>query len=457
MHVQNRSLTEKAFIQRKQILQLMDEELYSEALSLAESYVCASASEERMMGHMIALVDFRQGRVQKALQSMVRLRERLGNQVSLTADIMQAYYLSGDLIHWQTERERLERTLGEVEDLISTENFSKAAVFLGKSYEESGEIATALHWYQKAIDVLDIKQNRRQFYFALPQLLRAGVFFGGVKNLSEKYYQLIRLHRELEGQYINVEVGHALMLAEFRLFGLELARTRLDRLTETCSFPDRRFLVYDFIEECLWHDKKSDGLIERYRDVLGSEDYYESFLERLYLDENFAFDAHLQSDRLSFNCYLRLLCLSLKKQNSPEKTREIEKKIIFLVERFEKNSQNLWRSRIDLALMTETKKTFTISKRQGRVFYRESELRFRKDSPALKILFILARNREVCLETLTREVWDSPYNSTFYDRIRMTVKRLNEQIFKLSGASQAVQVSSQSIALSDAIHLEVDR
>lgn len=453
MHVLDHQVSMRSCVHRRKVLQLMDDGDFSEARKQVRSYTSTTISEMRMMAHVDSLIDFRQGNLTVALASMIRARDEFGEQVSLNADIMQSYYLLGDIPNWQRERDHLKNVLSESAAYIGTENYSKACVFLGKAFEESGEVGQALVYYQKALTVLDLKQNRRQYYFAIPQLLRVGAFFGGVDGLSELYYQAIRLGKELEGDYINFEIGHALMLAEFRLFGAKTAELRLMQMLQDTrlSSSRRRLLIFDFLEECLWNKVNAPDFESRVLTGLGQLDPFESVIYKLCYRPRA--DLVIEADKMGFNCYIRLLCLQILKEENSELRREHEKRILFLIGRFCKESQRLWRNRVDLILAECPKKTLRVIEDGSTIKYEGQLLRFRKNSPSFLILLLLTRENRIDLFRVAKLVWQSEFNPSYYDRIRMTVRRLNDQMFNFCGVSQVVLMDEGTIFLNRKVHL----
>lgn len=178
--------------------------------------------------HLIGREHLMQGNYLTALETFQSTLAKYGPHVGLLSDITTCFYLLGRVQECIQATKQLQEELFAARELLNDNNFVMTAIFLGKMLEEQGEVAGALDNYTQAS--IRASHSRHLRTKAQAQLLRLRSFLGLHTDLHALYQ--ICLQSRVMHKRIDIELEHALMVAELELFDSKIALKRLAALFE---------------------------------------------------------------------------------------------------------------------------------------------------------------------------------------------------------------------------------
>lgn len=449
---------------KKEVLDFLDKRAFRSAELKWQRFLPLGPVENRIHQHLRGMILYRQDRVQEALNVFIETREKYGDNVILHADILQSYYRLNDFPNWQLELVKLHEELVQQRYKVSSQTYHETLVVLAKFYEESGEVEIAWKLYTDSLSILDSRKDRKAFYFYLPQVVRLGAFLKKKEELAEYYRQLVFFNRGMANEYTNIEVQHSMMLAECELVGVAQAAMRKDRILSepSLSDADRRLITYDFLEEVMRRKAEVESSLAK-KEVNGDQrhlDHYEKWLYKLAFQDFSEADIqkmHLEASLISPACYLRLLFLVWQKAKCQMVKEEVFCKFRLLIEPLAKESQNFWKSWFSGAYAREESIEIKVSQSGAQILLRDKVYPIKGRQATKDFLLAFCESRTYSDEELVKRVWNVEMDESYFHRLRMTLRRLNQQILEIVGVAEVFCLSEGRVELAEPIRLSKDR
>ena len=394
--------------------------------SLAEASLTrlnpVSKSQMRTHAHYLGRVYLYRGDFTEALSLFLQAERRFGPNINLTVDIANCRYRLGHNHAWEQRVVLLEKTL-RGEHLLCEESSLYAQLSLAKFKEELGEISEALKIYLRLRDQHRDKTSL-PYFSLLAQLLRVLSLGQDQPLLAETYRELIHV-KELHPQlYLDIEIQHALMLAEVRQIGPNAALARMESQFQRLDIDqsDRRLILFDLLDEFLLRRLDITPLLERaQKHSLSHLDPYEATLLRLADNEVLSSQDWIQLPRqVSTGCYLRLLSLSLNSECNPELTHRWH----LLMGALSPASAQAWSGRL---AQSQSQNRFIFNSHTGELrLPSHKSVSFKRRKALSHLLRILSRSNRIPVETAIQELWGTGYSPSHFERLRISAHRLNQ-------------------------------
>ncbi|RYZ79808.1 MAG: hypothetical protein EOP06_26505, partial [Proteobacteria bacterium] len=188
------------------------------------------------------------GELDQALGLFQKAIKLHGAHVGPICDIATVYYLQGDMGRFEATLKYLSAELDKAEPGLSHGSMIQTLLIHGKFQEENACVAEAILTYQRALKLVDITNIDLEKKIKL-QLLRVCAFAGyELTELSALYSDALSLNQN--NYDLAIEQGHALLLAEIEMFGLDYAEENLHKLLQNPDLTqyDHVFLLSELLE-----------------------------------------------------------------------------------------------------------------------------------------------------------------------------------------------------------------
>jgi tetratricopeptide (TPR) repeat protein len=414
----------------------------------------AKPHQLRECEHLRGKCAFQQGDWETARMILENSVKVHGPHVGTLSDLAACYYLLGRRTLWERALERFEAEFILAKELLSANSRKRSTLSLAKFFEERGEIAKAISYYREiAADPTNEETENIRY---TSQILRLHAYLGNKNEIATYYRQLLGYSADQNQGDILIEVEHSLILAEAHLVSMSLASQRLKRLNARTplSSYDLRLTYFDLLEVALILNATSE--IVELEPPRGDDelDAFERTLLRI-RDGSFGGSAELLevAGQMAPFTFFRLLNL-LSTISSELNQREIYRsQLRFLLHGLDRESQALLRQRVGVAPEAGTQ--LTLYGQAKALEYGGITLSFAGKKIPFAILEHLAARTSLKLEELVQLVWGSEMNDSFYHRVRVNVKRLNDDIEKSLNIPSAVQLGDGKVKLAPGILMKV--
>lgn len=404
----------------------------------------------RMKLHSNGKEEMSRGDYNSALETLRSTLNDHGSHVGLISDIITCHYLLGhheESLHFT---QLLQSELKKCFQLLTVTSLAKTLLFLGKILEEQAELSQALEYYKRAADLakLDIDLRLR----AQVQVLRLQSFLMQSEDLA-RLYQLI-LQATPSSPNLRRDIEHGLLLAELCLFGSATALVRLNILLSDSKLlsVDRRLFFIDTAEFLLSQGLESEALNE-YFDVIPKNDFdeFESFvfsiLQNGFCEKSIA-DLFSKANKMSTMCFLRVLALSIKYAERSQVKLDLRLRMNFILNMLTSKGKSLLIQKWKKELRSE-KQVLFYSSSQLTLKSSQAEFSFKLQSFANRCLAVFVGNRSVSLEAFVTEVFETTFNDSYHDRIRIAINRLNRELLPITGEAKLLILRKEAIFLSE--------
>lgn len=412
-----------------------------EAKLLLNSLRSENAHQERMRMHYLARAEMRGGRMQQALTIIDETLASYPSYIGLKADRLSCLYHLGPKTAWREAIIDFENELEMCREQLSLGSRYRAELLMAKFLEEDGDVAKALKIYEQLRELLKSEKQFREEILVTAQILRVRALFSEKLELVAPLYRdLLTLETNENELYQDIEVQHALMLAELALFGSAKALARLKSVVPFAPAQDIKLFAFDFLEFAL---RKNIALEDCFKTlVLGLEDkdLFESTLIQ-FVQEQEPTHCLLWPRDMSLSAYLKAMNLLACKTSDEAVTQELN----LVLESLTSSSRTLWRRFFG---SEDSTKEFSFSAEKKMISFDGREVSLSKKPAILKLLTVVSVNGVSSLEELTKEIWESSYDHTYYNRLRVLAQRTEALFNEISGLRDLVQFSADGITIS---------
>lgn len=410
----------------------------------------------RMREHLKARYFLYNGQDEKARDILLMALGLYGENVECLRDLACCYHQLGEMSHWRKTYSKLLSDLQRLEPQLSLETRTDCWICIGKFYEEEGHVVKALKIYREYFEFyVDEPENLRRKKI-LPQLVRLESQIDSQKDLGVLYSELLRTKGADLSKDLNIEVQHALMLAELQLVGPQHAWIRVENIlkTQNVNLIDKSLLLFDFVEECILQGLDISDQVYLALETNVGQNLFEQELRQLviYTEDLRLERLSLLAPELSWASYLRLLILWIRKRPPGVDAQEIKNKINLILSSFDPESRSYWLGRIRFALgQPEIRLSFDPRKRS--LSSQNHSLDLSKKKGMQIVLQKLAEKPQQTIDDMIQALWQSSFTPEHYHRLRMTVHRLNRLLYEMTSVSKSIEVSSERVALRHEIKL----
>lgn len=430
------------------------------ALKLISDYVSSTITEDRILGHSQAEILMISGKTKEALEILLSTQKRYGNHVALLTDITICYYTLSDFKNWKFAFNDLKKAYFENKDILTFERRIMAELNIAKFTEEDGDIATAATNYLRIMKEMNERHDMPRFYRSISQALRVLATFRITGQLAEIYRQMISVGKTQVGLVAHVDVQQALLISELVLIGPQSASSRLIEVlkNDSISIIDKQILYYDFIEEHLLHGFDIEDQIISYATNFRELNAFEHEIQKIAFINNYKTELiHLTqlSTQLPLSSFIRILGVHLARSKNSKFTTELRSQFKLLISTLNSESQQYWISRYKKFFLANEELQISYDSRSKILSYNNNTTDLSRRSGFQGVIELFNVSNSLETETVIRKLWNVSFDPNYYKSLRMTVHRLNEIIFNLTGIPKAIEINKQKLEIKGKITFKV--
>ncbi len=244
----------------KNFRQLCETNNWDEAESFLNSCKGADKTVNRICGHLHGQMLMNQGKLESAIQVFEETLLDFGSHLRLLGDLASCLYLLDLKAQWRNVFHRLETLYKEHEDSICFDTRYRVQTNLAKFYEEDGSVAESIGIYNELLELCRQDQSFAKEIRLKTQLLRLKSREGKAEGLGKLYKDLLDISADQFSKICFNECQHSLILAEYRLSGLQWSLARLNRYLQSPAIleQDRSLVYFDLMDLVLTYDGESE-------------------------------------------------------------------------------------------------------------------------------------------------------------------------------------------------------
>ena len=385
-----------------------------------------------------------------------------GPHILILADQASCYYMLNDYDKFVKLSESTKENFNLNQRLFSDSTLVKSSLALGKLLEESGSIHEAIEMFKAALS-----QNRNLAYPQIlkirAQLLRLGAAFNIKKELDENY-QICEKFFARDGN-CEIDLQHALIMADFVIFGQQPAEDRLRGLLSRTKLTDSeyRLLVFDLFFEIIKTPAVDTVLTEFYKKFIEKIDYFkcdpfEKALIDVYFDRNKKAVTEpidlARTEQLSPLCALRYLYLVAMSKANEQSSVLAKKKFIFLCQNLDGYSRKLIEKTWTFGGSLNPDNLSVSLRVANSCFYINGHFFDEKKNELLLSLLKQFKNTTaVENQDLIKNLYALDHDEHSFQRLRIFLQRQNKKLASLVSANKMFSISKSAVKLNVQIQL----
>ncbi len=408
--------------------------------------------ERRIELHGQAKEQMKKGEYRLAAETLSKARSAFGENLLLLIDLTVCEYMLGRLFRWRELLKEIEDVVEETRELLTPQTLYNAHLFLGKFLEEQGQFKNALRSYESVVEGEEFSD--RQKIMCLAGLVRVAIFLGLEQEAESSYIDLSTRVRAFEAENQRIEVLHSLMWGEFAFVGLEASIARYLRAREHVDYAcDLSLLYFDlaelvFIRQPVNRSRFKDLVLNPPEPINAFEVALSKLLEVGTLTYREAF---AKADEMSVTTQVRLGFLVSRFGTEAVDRLRATRLISTLLKSFDPFSARALASKFGLTLPSETVTEIRVG--AASVNVGDEQLNWRRRTTALSLLSVLADQRSLEVESAVKQVWNADYNASYGERLRILVRRINEDLQAIALKPEILVLNSGRIAVAEGISL----
>ena len=395
--------------------------------------------------HLEASSLIEKGDFKNAQIILFKANEDFGSHVGLLSDLAGCYYQNVQFDSFEKTVAQLQTEFNQVKSILSEQNSIRTMIYLGKAFEELGQVSRSLAYYKEAHEFS--KNNHiKLFKKSSIQLLRLLSYLKLKTDLSVFYKSSLQGHDDTA--HLTAELEHGFMLAELNLFGFDYAKSRLLNILENANYHsfDKQLAYFDFLEESLLSNQLS---------ILGNVEVtfpidsllpFEKAMFKLYLQPNYVYSAteiiELQK-KMPLAHIIRIIAINLKRTQEDSKITALQKHLLLLIDSLDSESKQLLLKKFKIQLDDNNLKLSFVNDQ----LYFENKIILSKNKLIAKIIPLFLNSCSVSTETFIKAVFDLDYDEYSFERSRIALLRLNKELSKEIGLPKAFMISKSEVSL----------
>jgi len=424
---------------------LTDNGKYEEGKILLSHARPQGIAEERTLSHLLAQVHFYEGNYQKAFDHALSTEQKYGPNIRLTGDmVVYLYYLDAGP-QFIKYLEKFKSEFSEVQEKLSDESFFWSAFNLAKLLEEHGDIAFSIRLY---ISLLEKNLNSERQLRVKASLLRCYAVLGNRDKVARYYRELFLSKAYNISRFCRFEQEHALMLAELYMIGRAGAEARLVSILKEADFDaqEKSLSYYDFLDILLLADADQRTSVSIEASLIPeTQFFFDREIRRIYETVgNGAVELpdlyNLKVSR-SMADVLRILSQCARSQDA-DVAAVCRRQFSMLLESIPAASQKFWQSRLPLART----QTIYLNKEEKKLEFQMRSVDLKRSAKQFKLLLLLAETKSWDCASLGTQLYGFWDQGSSFDRLRMLVKSVNENVRTLTGDG-LISLDEQSLSL----------
>jgi hypothetical protein len=307
----------------------------------------------------------------------------------------------------------------------------RTTIFLSKALEDEGFIYECEVILEMAINQFRGTGERESYYRLLAQKLRVSASFN-LKDLHHDFQKLMNVKKEFPGLYVSEDIQHAVFLAEFQIFGKNIAKKSFQKLLNNSqSDYDCGLWTTDFLELGYLLGSKVD-LNGKYT----SSDKYQQIVGQIILEHSIPDLGNLRS--LSVGDQLRICAIILSKSSQTQFRKYFE----ILLSSFSRQSGEIWRKRIGQEVIAQEQRAL-FDPSCGEISFDGKSIKVPTKSRMYILLKELQSGNSELL-TLQRAIWgDRSSPESVYHRLRNLGLRINKLVRTELGSPNIVKIAKE--------------
>lgn len=392
---------------------------------LLENYPINAIENLRFRAHYVAKKHLIAGDLQKSFSVILTALNDYGPHVCLLADAVGVAYLLNDIRQMNNYFQTLLSELAKAKKELSELTLIQVKIFIGKIYELRGEIYEAEKYYQEAFEA---SSKTKYFVSSGAQLVRIKSFLNKADEVSE-LYNLLTLKRN-DFNESDIELGHAILLMETRIFGSEVAGNRVNRIIEG-HLPayDKKQMICHFLEEIFWNNEslQESFLVKISKlNIFNELNNYERAVFSTFFKEVDKTTFDTDNSILDEMKYLAIL---IKKECDSPKKETYKKKLVFILKGLSKESRILLENKWQDLIFTKQPLVVIVDTVKEEVQIANVILNKAKSKQLFKILINFKNSKNIESERVAFDLFEiSNYDESSYHRLRMVISRLNQEL-----------------------------
>lgn len=415
-----------------------------------------SVAEKRQNAHLRAKIWIEAGEPQKALDHLKQALNEYGPHIGLLADIANCYYNLSEMWNFKQSLVKLSEEFEISRPLLERNHLVRALIFIGKGLEEQAYFYLALKKYEEALAHI-LPEEIDLLSQCLSQIVRVKSYLGQNCKVNDYYQRLLMM--KPSRPHLEIEVNHSLMLFEIILFGPISAYDRFKLLFQNYKIHsiDQKLIGFDYLEEALRLGEinpEAQALIESI--ALEKNDRFEFLMKEIWQGKSPSVIMGIlnqQSHEVTPSSYMRLLFLLIHKCSAAAIKIELKKRLLLLLEQTDTDTKSLLLKKWDLKLADENLVLF-LHETHFSVELNGNSKSFAKSKPSFELLKMLSKQSDLSLEDVVQKLWQASWNESYYHRVRIMVKRLNDELQSLCGIPKCISVTQQKVTLKPNIRLQ---
>lgn len=434
---------------------LLQRGLAEDALNKLKKYNITTATTGRIYWHLTGQCYVYMGQLTQAKECFQRGLDSYGENIALLRDLAAVYYQLSDWTKWRQYLVLFESRFMQHRAQIQRSTLIQCALLLGKFQEELGQVAYAQKYYLDALQASHANLGNQSTRIQIvANIVRLKAAFNDKESLSSHYAELVcHLGGEMAFD-LELEVLHALAIAEVRLIGAQFAWRRVRRVLDDqrTMENDQRLVFYDFLEECLFSRQQIPEGANELRNQLQSLSSFELIVDSIAFNSNLDHEHSSLVDSLSFGCLMRVQMLRLLANQTDDQALELKNHVLLLMNSLSSDSRQMWMGRLHPLLHSEDFHLVYDAKRfELRYQGRSLDLSKRKNMGQLIHYLCISKNTNV--DQVIGQLWQTSYTPEIYHRLRMTTHRLNHLLFELTAVPKPLELSATEIRLRNGLTL----
>jgi hypothetical protein len=387
--------------------------------------------------------------------ALIELRKTVtefGPHVSLLADLASCYYMVGDYLNYRETTKLLLNEYNSAKELLSPQTMSEVTLGLGKLLEEMGQLVPAIELFQNypslQTDHFEAWQKRIR-----SQLLRLLCFLRQGSQIADLYVACEQM-QDRDG-HNELEIQHAIMLADFELFGFDAAFHRLQTVRSKLPVFMERLYVFDLLFECLRRGQGQLFKSEYFQKLLYLEcDPYEQALwdlwSELQNESPVSALSLIRSDGMSPMGACRYFYLLQMLSQNAALAQSARQKFHLILRTFDTESRNAILKFWPIASSTQVLRLGS----EQMVIEDGKTVSLKKQKNLINLLSLFQTQDCCTVEVAIAQLFETEYDELSFNRLRNAVSRANDFLAIELGLQNPLQLNKNMLKL--ASHLKIE-
>ncbi len=401
--------------------------------------------------HLEASSLIEKGDFKNAQVILFKAHEEYGSHVGLLSDLAGCYYQNMQFDLFEKTVANLHVEFNQVKSILSEQNSIRTMIYLGKAFEELGQLSVSLSYYKQAYEASK-GQHIKLFKKASVQLLRLYSYLNLKNDLSAFYKN--SLQNLGDTQHLAAELEHGFMLAELNLFSFDYAKSRLLEILKNTNYHsfDKQLAYFDFLEESLFSNKPSNLNDVEITFPLDALLPFEKAMLKLYLQPNYVYSTseiiELQK-QMPLAHIIRIIAVNLKRVADASFKTAMQKHLLILLEGLDSESKQLFLKKFKIQLDENVLKLSFVNTQ----LCFENNVILTKNKMINKVIPLFLENNVVETEIFIKVVFDLDYDEYSFERTGIALLRLNKEFSKEIGLPKTFVITKAEVSLAKNIKI----